>query len=401
MTATVYTSLQLDSPELLVDDLVRTLEGKKPGNALGFLLCDSQVDCDDVVSRLKQRLDFPVVGGTALSFPVSDGAGREISASLAVIERDNLRFSIATSQTLDDTKSMEQMKEVYDRCLEQLGEKPRMLIPFFPLMPGVATDRFIQALFELAGDIPVFGGTTTNDLITTKAAVFADGKTLMNAMVLVMIGGDVRPVFAASNIITPMTDYSPVVTQSVGNMLCRVDDMTFCDYMRTLGVAPEDRVNGVDAMLQYGPIPVAVESADRPKDDVPEVRCISYTNVEKGCAAFSSAVPEGARVSVGVLTRGDVDESAKKCFSSLIGQMKQGEKDGYVYSMVFCVSCVARYFVLLGGENSERRLLTEMNPSGTVASGFYAFCEIGPTTAQDDGRLLNRSHSASIVMCAL
>ena len=400
MSAVLYTSSHFDTPEVLVAELLENMQPCDPAHTIGILLCDSLVDCPSVLKQLGGRLSFPIVGGTALAFPVFGAEGEEISASLLVISSAAMKFAISVSEPLNEAEHEGQMARVFADCLERLGETPRLILPFFPLMPGVLTDRFVSELFDMAGEIPVFGGVTTNDLISTKAAVFAQGEFLPDRMALVMLGGDIRPVFAASNVVTKMAEYAPVVTKSQGNDVYCVDDMSFCDYMKTLGLSPEDRINGVDALMQYGPIPVRMHRPDQPDDGVPEVRCISYTNIEKGSVVFSGGVPEGTRVSVSILRKEDVEESTRLCAEQLKSRMAAEEARGAAYSVALCVSCVARYFVLVGGDNVERACLARELPASLPASGYYAFCEIGPTLLAGEGKVFNRSHSASIVMCA-
>lgn len=400
MSTRLYTSMELDDPGILVDDLVRDLP-EYPSGTLAVLLCDSQVDYGEVASMLKERTNLDIVGGTSLTFPVSDESAEDIGASLLVLDKEGMKFSIAVSEKLDEPKVKEQMKDVFRRCTDGLGEEPLMLFPLLPLIPGFPAGSFITELLEIAGETPVFGGTTTGDLISTKAAVFENGRTYTDRMILVALGGNIRPVFSACNIVSKMSNYAPTVTKSRGSTILQVDDMSFCDYMSSLGIAPEDRVNGVDALLQYGPIPVELDIPGKPDDGVPVVSCISYTKLDEGSATFSRPIPEGTRVGVSILTRDDVEASAAQCLSDLMKGVEEGRSQGFGYDALFCVSCIARYFILLGGENRERLLLSKELPDGLTASGFYGFSEIGPTTEKESGRNINRVHSASIIMCAI
>lgn len=397
----IYTTTQFDSPELLVNELLANLKEYDPANSIGIFICDSKVDCPNTLSLLQNKVPFPLVGGTALALPFSNQHNDEISASLMVLSKKGLKYSVSVSEPLDQFKAQEQMKTVYEQAKKDLGEAPKLIIPFFPCMPGVITDAFISVLFNLAENVPVFGGVITNDLISTQAAVFANGQCMKNRLALLVMGGDIKPVFAASNVITKMVEYAPVVTKSNGSIVSCVDDISFCDYMKSLGLSPEDRINGIDALMQYGPIPVQMQRKDKVDDGVPEVRCISFTNIDEGSVAFSGCVPEGTRVSVGILHKEDVDQSAKLCMEQLKDRMQVNSREGYEYSAMFCISCVARYFVLVGGDNTERSLLNEWQSNNHPAIGYYAMCEIGPTFAVTDNQLINRSHSASIVMCAL
>lgn len=372
---------------------------KNNGIELGILMCEATIDYAEVLSRVSSAVDFPIVGGTTLAFPMTGHSANPVSATLALIRKGKAKFNFCVSDELDDSNAAAQMKELYGKCKSQLGEEPRLIVPYLPLMPGVNTDSFVSALFSLSGGAPVFGGVCTNNLLNTKAAVFANGKAMHNRMVLLVFGGEIKPVFAVGNTITPMAEYGPAVTEVEGNVVKRVDDMSLCQYMQSVGISPQDRINGVDAMMQYGPLPVLVRHPAQPDDDVPEVRCISFTKVDEGSAAFSAKIPEGARVNIGILRTDDVAESAKACLGRLMQSVKDGKAQGYEYSALFCVSCVARYFVFVGGENKEREILADIHPEGLAVSDYYGFCEIGPTRDKN-GKIINRSHSASIAMCA-
>lgn len=401
MATTTFVSCIFDDPDAAAADLLSALPQQAAGAALGVLFCNSQTDYVRIYEKTAERAGFPVVGGTALGFPFSDAGDNEISAALLVLQKDGLEFAIAVSQPLEQGKHSEQMRDAFERCRASLGGEPKLVMPFFPLKPGLLTGLFIDDILSLAGDAPVFGGTATNDLISTRPAVFADGETHSDRMVLVMLGGDVRPALAVSNRVTPVVEYAPIVTASMGNEVFQVDGTPYCEYMRDVGISPEDRINGVDALMQYGPTPVVLDSPDAPESDVPDVRCISFTNLEKGSATFSGPVPEGAKLRISILRKQDVDDSTLDCIAKLRRRMEAAEKDGYAYSALFCVSCVARYFVLVGDRNTERDLLRQEAPEGLAPVGLYAFCEIGPAYAACDNSLINRSHSASIALCAI
>lgn len=395
-----FISTAFDDASHIAQEILSGLADRSQG-ALGILFCDSRVAYGAVASAVSAALSFPVTGGTALGFPFAAPDGSEISAALLVIRKQGMKAALRISEPLAQEKHEEQMRRVFDDCRMDLGCDPALVLPFFPLMPGVLTALFIDDIFSLANGVPVFGGTTTNDLVSTKAAVFASDRAYEDRMALVMLGGDIRPVFATSNQVSPMVEYAPVVNESGGYEVLRVDDVSFCEYMRGIGISPEERINGVDALMQYGPTPALMQRTPRQDSDVPEVRCISFTNLSRGSATFSGPVPPGTRLKMSILHKEDVAASTRDCLEKLKLRMARHESDGYTYDAFLCVSCVARYFVLVGGENTERLILRENMPPGLAPLGFYAFCEIGPAYAFEDGTLLNRSHSASIAACAI
>lgn len=383
----------------IVSDLLKGIENFGAENTIGFLVCDSRLDYSDLIEKIAQKVDFPVVGGTTMLMPLTENSD-EISATFMAFEKAGLKYSISLSDPLVEDKRDEVMQRVYSSATEKLDGEPKLIMPYIPLIHGLATDRFISRLFELSGSVPVFGGVTTDDLDSTTAAVFMDGKAYSDRMVLLMLSGDIRPVFAMGSQLTVMAEYAPVVTESSENIVSRVDDMTFCDYMRSLGVAPEDRINGVDALVQYGPMPARLRYKLQDDDGVPEIRCISYTNVAEGSVAFSSDMPVGTRVNIGIIAKSDVEESARNCIDNLIEKSKAEIANGYEYTALFSVPCIARYFAMVGGENLESKLLKKAIPGDVAVSSYYGFCEIGPTYSKD-GHTNNRSNNASIVMCGI
>ena len=102
---------------------------------------------------------------------------------------------------------------------------------------------------------------------------------------------------------------------------------------------------------------------------------------------------------MGSIQKNDVVESSERCLNEILEKINQRENRDYQYSVLLAVPCIARYFAMLGGENLENTLLAQKIPPELVVNIFYGFCEIGPT--QNKNGYHNRSHNASIVMCAL
>lgn len=398
MSAITTSSRNFDDTDAIVSDLLTGVTISDTQHTLALLMCDSRVSCKPLVKALSLQLGVSVLGGTTLTLPLSESPD-ETSATLTVFSKPGLEYSVAVSPPLEEESFEAQMNELHRQCLATLKGEPKLLMPFIPLVPGLGTDKFVSRLFQLAGNTPVFGGTTTNDLASTQALVFAAGTVWEQNMVLVAISGDIQPAFAMASQLTVMAEYGPAVTHNEGNVVYKVDDMTFCEYLQSMGISPEQRQNGVDALVQYGPLPARLRGKGE-DDGVPEIRCISYTNPQEGSAAFSSELPEGTRVNIGLIHKDDVAQSARHCVNTLLDAMKSQEKTGYRYEMLFCLPCLARYYAMLGGENIESKLLNEMLPGTLAPTGYYGFLEIAPTYGAD-GKIHNRSNNASLVICAL
>lgn len=398
MATYVGKSCNFDDVDIIVNDLLVNCRFNKTAGKPAFLVADSQINSPALVKALAQKTGFTVVGGTSFTYPMSENVN-EVSAQLTVLDMDTLDYALGVSQPLKGPEMGAQIREVFEHCRATLKGEPKMWMLYLPFIPGFNIDAAVNAVFALAGETPVFGGVTTDDLDSTKAFVFAGDQAYTDRMVLLALGGDIKPVFAVGSQLTVMTEYGPAVTESCGNVVSRVDDMSFCDYMRSLGISPEDRVNGVDALVQYGPLPCRLRHKLVDDDGVPEIRCISCTNVNEGSAVFSSAMPVGTRVNMGVIQKNDVTESSSYCVNLLSKRMRREEELGYAYSVIFSVPCVARYFATLGDAKFKKSLLAQI-PDNLPFSMYYGFCEVGPTFSEN-GRLHNRSHNASVVMCAI
>ncbi len=394
-----YTSVSRNFKDMkaAAEDLFRDLPATLPPNALGILHCDSQISCEVLLGHITDISDFPIVGGTTFTDPMASSVD-EISASLTVIVKEGLEYSISISEPLENSSSEVQMQSLYNKCLSGLKDEVKLLMLLMPMNSGLTTDLFVNGIFHEAGSIPVFGGVTTNDLDSTTAYAFYNKNVYRDRMILIALGGDIRPVFAVGSQLTELTEYGPTVTESDKNIVYRVDNMTFCDYLRQIGIEPEQRQSGVDAMMQYGPLPSRLSHKLADDDGIKELRCISYTNIEEGSGAFSSDMPVGTKIHMGLIQNDDVRESTIRCLDHLANQMN-AQKD-YEYSTLLSVNCVARYFAMVGSENIDSAILKERVPSHFGIGTFYGFCEIGPTQGKN-GEIHNRSHSASVVMCAI
>jgi hypothetical protein len=110
-------------------------------------------------------------------------------------------------------------------------------------------------------------------------------------------------------------------------------------------------------------------------------------------------VPQGSVISIGILQKGDIKISAQNGLEDLLNKMKLNEDEGYRYSAVFAVSCVARYYVMAGDNGLEAETLRDGLSRNISLSGFYSFGEICPTSIR--GRANNAAHNESLALLAL
>jgi hypothetical protein len=96
----------------------------------------------------------------------------------------------------------------------------------------------------------------------------------------------------------------------------------------------------------------------------------------------------------------DIEMSTQNSTQDLLTVMRQNEADGYKYSTIFAVSCVARYYVMTGKNALEADILKANFPSDLSLCGYYSFGEICPTSVRS-GKGLNAAHNESLVLLAM
>lgn len=397
MPAHVTVSRRFTNPAKVADDLLCGLAPAAP--AVGFLTYDYQLDAGALAKALEEKAPFPVVGVSTVAFPLV-GAGEdedEMSAQLVVLEKDGLLCHVEVSPPMDDRDLDGQMAELHRACVANAGFDPTLFIILQPILVEESGEMFNTAFLRCAGGVPVVGGLSSAEMESGLSAVIASGAAWKNRVVVLALGGSVRPVVASGSQISTMGDYSPVVTRAKDNYVYTVDDMTGCEYLESLGIGTEASVDGTAAFLKYATMPVYIRGRLEEDDGLPEIRGINGACPADGSILFTCGMAEGCRISVGILEKSDIVDSARAAAAQLNQRMAAAGED---FSMVIGVTCISRYFAMVGGPNGEDAALLQTLPKGLPVFSWYAYGEVGPTLGAQ-GQVHNRTYNNSIVLCAL
>lgn len=380
----------------MVDELSQGISGQDLPNAIGLLTCFSEIDFEELVSGLADTLNFPVVGGTTWASPFAPRED-EVSASLTVLYGEDIRHSINVSAPLERGGNMHnQMSELYDGCLDRLDGPPKMFLIFIPLAHDMDMSHpYLPCLFELAQDVPVFGGMVSEDFGTGRAAVLAEGRAYNQSAALVAFSGDINPVFAVGSELDTKSVYAPVVTKAENNIVYKVDDMTFCDYLESLNFVPDDSKVHMDWMVS-----AILEGKSSKIDGRPDICELSYVRTADGSAAFSTTIPVGVKIRLGALTKNNVLKSAEMAMKEINQKVEAQKEEGAKHNVFLAISCLSRYYAQVGDDNLEGEQLKALAPEGLPTFGFYAFKEICPTLNRKN-KTFNRTHNESLALCVL
>ncbi|MCC8165031.1 MAG: FIST C-terminal domain-containing protein [Planctomycetes bacterium] len=379
--------------EQTLDDCIDSGGFATPGaGAFAIFTASPDTPFDGMLSRIQGRLPLRVIGGTSLGDPF-DGNADDFTSLLGVFEQPRCKVGIALSGRINTHTGADAMRRLYESCLDDLGCQPRLFLAILPILPELYVDHLLGPLFALAGETPVFGGMVSDESSLGNFAVFLDGTTYKDRMVLVGFGGDVEPVFGLGCQVTTPHSFAPIVTASRRNVVSHIDGISVPEYLEKI-----DFDSGrLREILGEMPMPVRVHA---PAADGDQQKLVSLVGLnDNGDAVLSSDVPVGSHLHLGLLSCDDVKASTESAMRQLLDAMREKEQNGYHFSTILAVSGVARYYVMFASEWVEAKLLQAAVPTGVSAFGSYVYGEICPRLTAA-GALVNAKHSQSLGLCA-
>ncbi len=365
---------------------------KSTQDGIGFVAASPDTNFHETVRGLGDRLSLPFLGGTTLGNPF-DASGEAFGSSIGLLDRKGVRSAVVLSDpvAVDRDNSVELANELHSRAVRDLGVDPKLFIIFVPITPNLFADHLITALYAAAGSVPVFGGMVSDDFNAGRSSVFFDGECHSDRIALAALGGDIDPVFAVGLELTYPSKYSPIITDGGGNVIRRVDDMIFAEFLKKYDI-------DASAIEEF---PVSIRLSDPRDADGGHAFIADLVKLEPdGSGVFAHTVRPGAAVTLSCLTRENIENSARGCIDRLRMRMREKEEAGREFGMIFAASCVARYFVIAREQrNVEAELLAKGLPEGLPTFGMFAFAEYSPAHAPD-GTRANAIHSQTLALCA-
>ncbi|GHS88454.1 hypothetical protein AGMMS49957_10010 [Synergistales bacterium] len=397
MKSAVAISYEIDDAEIAAQELADAIKEKLKfeENSIGVLFCDADMDSAAVTGELKKLLGFEVAGMTSLA--TLDRGGRyEAAAMLTVLTSDDCLFGAAASKPLEGDGVVQEIKDTYRRIMSQAAgqgyEKPGVMFAFCPSVASFSGDTYSDALAEEAPGVPIIGGAASDDYQYTEGRTFLSGEAYNNSIVIVGVWGNVKPVFAIRHVTSPFAERVRRITDATGNIVRRVGDETFIEYLKGFGF----NTNVDEILLAFNANPMKLTRENEDKDEAPIMRHIVGLDHETGAGMFGGDVPVGALGNICLIKRDDIKTSCRESMNALLAE--GAKQEGYTYSTVFCVSCSGRNLILGHESDAEGAILTSLLPEGASLMGTYCYGEVGPVRYKD-GVALNRFHNCSITLC--
>jgi hypothetical protein len=403
LKSTTAVTYELDDVASGTDELARiTKENLKfARNGFGLMFCDSDVDHAKFASELSRKLGVPIVGYSATAM-FCDGEGLcDTAAILTTVTSDDVNFSIATSEPLNGNNIAEQIASTYDRAKASLDGEPKLVMAFPPYLLGIMLDIYPRELERVSGGLPIFGGLPAHDDMQGRTAVYCGDSAASDRMTLLLMSGNIKPVMTVKNSLGALANLKRTVTESKGSVVYKVGDDSFVEFLRRFGLDVEKLANPDEKTISFTTYPLLIENTGGENPDgIPVVRTLHGVDLEAGTGTAIGEVPQGSVISVGILQPKDIEKSSYDSIKDLAEKMAAGKAEGYEYSTVFAISCVARYYVMANKNTLEADILRKELPQGLSMSGYYSFGEICPTSVRS-GKAMNAAHNESLVLLAL
>ena len=394
MRSAIAISYEVDDVIQAVRDLAGSIQKQLSlqKHSLGLVFCDADTDGAALTGELRAILGMEVAGMTTLAVLTPQGR-HEAAIVLAVLTADDCLFSPGVSAPLHTDDFEDRIAQAYKATIPAGSDNsPGAIFAFCPFGMSFSGDQYPAVLSRAANDAPIVGGVASDDYDYERARVFLSGKEYKDAMVLVSLWGNVRPVFAIRHVTSRFAERIRRITEAEGNIVRKVGEETFIQYLQGFGL----KTDVDDPLLAFTSYPMMLRQGDA--DEVPIMRHISGLNQDDQSGSFFGDVPVGAQANICLINKADIAAACRESMQVLLEEAKA--QSGYDYSIILCLSCCGRSMILGGDADAEGRILAEMMPKGLALAGSYCLGEICPTQYKN-GRATNRFHNCSITFCML
>jgi hypothetical protein len=398
ITAVTY---EMDDAEKAVEELLKQVNDKGPleKNSCGFVYCDVEMNHEAFAAVLKEKFPFEIVGCTSIANFDTEHGSQIMSAVLVVLTAADVAFSATVTDALTRENLRQELEAAYKKAASAIDGEGKLLFLIPPFNDAAPLDDYVDILSGVSGDIPIFGGLPSSNVADGDILMYANGRPYTDRAAVVLVGGNVRPLFSVQNVLSAFSEQKRTVTKAKDNLIYTVEGMSFVDYLKSVGMSVDDLIEQGDlAVYVSTPLKVYLNKDDY-NDGIPVVRTIKTLNPEDGSGILFGSISEKSTVSIATMKRRDIQDSCRMAIEEILKKIgTNGE--GYTYTTLICVSCGGRYMVMADDKDIEGNIILENLPEYLTLSGFYAYGEICPTMVRD-GKAINRVHNESIVMCAL
>ncbi len=366
-------------------------------HSLALVFTDEEVDYPELFHVLAARWHFPIVGCTTMGMLTKSGFVG-IGISVLLLSAEDCHFAVDMTGELDSSNYQEEITWTYRALRKQLPSAPKLIMSYgsmFPPEQNVSGDDVVETITAVAGkDIPIFGGLAADGFNFTEFRIFCNGRTVKNGQLLILITGNIDPKFVTINSVENRANFTYEVTEASHNQVFRLGKGTFLEAMKR-----EDMmVDKADVLGDYLLSPFVLTLTRENGDSVEVARNLSALDQETGAGAFLGAIPEGSILSVGIISRTDVQKSVRQAFDHIFAEITAAKGK---HTTLLCTSCCARFLALASNTREETDAYIDRLPEGVSLLGIYAYGEYCPVKGTKTGASYNLFHNFTFTIMAL
>lgn len=388
----------MDDLDLGVAELKEKLKDFKLGrNSLGVVFAHAETDFEELGEKLREEFKFPIMGCSAMSlFSEQEGYAKE-GISFHVFTADDCSFAAGMTAELTEDNYKAEIKRTFNKLKNDLGGwRPKVIITYAVKNPKIPGDELVNILDDASGGIPVFGGFCSDNFVFSECSVMLNSQQSRSGMVMVLIGGDVKPVIKGEFSVETVTDFDEIVTETRGNVVYKLGNKTVVEALRAAGFNLEAK----DLMMQFVGSPFLVTFTSPGGDEIQVVRNLDGIDLENGAGIFLGNVPKGAHIQLAMFSRKDVAHSVAKAIQSAIVDVANEHK--YEYTSAIITSCVSRLMTFTNDDMmDETKGYSAVIPRNIRFSGMYSYGEFCPIISKATGNVHNCFHNTTFSFIVL
>jgi hypothetical protein len=359
--------------------------GALGASSVGLISASLDFGANGIVKAVSDALPFDVLGISTVASGIEGSVGED-TLMLMVMTSDDVVFSAARTQGSLNKDAQTVLTGAYLQARNALPSNPSLVLLYTPFSAESGGEKVTQIIDKLSEGVPVFGTVAVappSDL--SKSVVYYNGEVFTDTAALVLVHGDVTAEFFINDFdYKQMIVKDATITKAQGNMLMSVNDMKVVDYFASIGFE-EERITLSSAVIMY-----VVDKHDGTKP----AYIVAYGLTPEGNIFTQAAMPEGASLSLGVLSSDDVITSAFPLFRTVADDPKTPDSGA-----ILMYSCLTRYISLGANTFAEIESASSMFDENSYLFA-YSGGEICPVK-NDAGGYVNRFHNYSCVICVL
>ncbi len=363
-------------------------------NTCGIVFCGFEPDMEALVGALKEAFDFPFFGCTGVGILSTNGYSQS-SISLLVLTADDVEFSIGMTEDIEGPEDIAHFAETYQACKERMKLDAKLIFAYVPWLSNIVFDEIVSLLDEESHQVPVYGGVASDGWTFDTTYVFTDKGASQKKGVIMVLGGNLKPIFTIEHSTTLTTNLHKVVTKASGTVVYELDGRPVTDFIKEMGLITDK----TSVILDFLGTPFLATQKTKDGDEIDTLRCLGVIDHENHSCGYIGKIEEGSELNMVLISKEDIENSVKAAFDDILEQINASS--GYEYCSIFCSSCAARYCLLVADKNAEGRAYEGRLPDNVKVQGVYIYGEFCPAHGKHNGGLYNVLSNETFTILAI